>query len=238
MTENPLPNCGKVANLVAVDRSRWIGVLRSLLTTPALVNSGNLGAAIEGAFGRNRTFIVSCLKAVHSERLMTAVDVRFPLPPMPLPLPAAQGNRASEWVWLAYFKFVQRDAAAAAWLAAACDALDPTALKTTPADNPEPWWQNEMLILHALHSFALISGNDRALTKTLDCADFHLREIQPDHATNEPWSVHAYASHADGRITAETLLHSAQIQNGGTLTEVAQFIVADAVAALEAAGAK
>lgn len=224
-----------MSRVAVAERKRWIGVLRSLLTPPLPEAPADLGAVIAAAQGRNRAFIVSCLRAVHATRAGGLVHIDLPLPAMPLPLPAAQGNRASELVWLAYLYFVQGDSAARAWLSAACAALDPTALKTTVSDNPEPWWQNEMLILHALHSFALISGDGPSLDKTIACADFHIREIQPDHATNEPWAAHAYASHIDGRITAETLLHSAQIQNAGTLSEISRLIVADAVAALEAA---
>ncbi len=235
MTENPPRNPGNVTNLAAPDRVRWLAVLRSLLNGPVQSPTIDLRAALKMAEGHNRAFVIACLRGVHSARSGSATGIDFGLPRMPLPLPASQGSRASELVWLAYLKFVMGDPSAAAWLGAACDALDPTALKTTASDNPEPWWQNEMLMLHALHSYALIHRDGRAIAKTLACADFHIREIQPDHATNEPWAAHAYASHIDGRVTAETLLHSAQIQNAGKLTEVSRLIVSDAVAALEAA---
>ena len=113
-------------------------------------------------------------------------------------------------------------------------ALDPTALIAGITDNPEPWWQSEMVILHGLHSFALIRRNEELLQQTLRCAQFHLEEIQPDHATNEVWSIHAYASHRDGSITAETLLHAAHMHDGGVLGDTSRLLAHDATAALEA----
>ena len=135
-------------------------------------------------------------------------------------------------MWLAYVYWLDGHAPADAWLRTMIDLLAPTALVFTSNDNPEPWWQAEMIILHALHSFALRSRDRSLMDKTLACADFHLREIQPDHATNEPWSIHAYASHADGNVTAETLWHAAYIQHGGVPGPVARLLAREASASL------
>ena len=150
----------------------------------------------------------------------------------PSRLPAAEGLVVAADVWLAYVDSLNGDAAAEAWLRQMIDALAPTALVFTADDNPEPWWQAEMIILHALHSFALRSRDRDLVDKTLACADFHLREIQPDHATNEPWAVHAYASHFDGNVTAETLWHAAYIQHGGAPGPVARLLAREASASL------
>jgi len=193
--------------------------------------------------GKNRAWVVACLNGVCWARrnadshVLAGVlaDTADFISPNMIPAPAARGSEVAEAVWLTYLRYACGDAPAAQWLADACHALDPTALHTTTADNPEPWWQNEMLILHALHSFALLTDDEASLMKTLACADFHLREIQPDHATNEPWSIHAYANHPDGRVTAETLLHAGLINNGGTLSPVSMLVACDAVYAMNVA---
>lgn len=213
--------------------TRW----QRLLTQPAeavAVDAGQVREQLRQAKGRHRPSIVATLTAVNAAN--DGVDLGLPggLPVFPGRVSAAQGADVADAVWMTYLHWTIGHAAAESWLRSAIGLLDPTALVFTADDNPEPWWQNEMLILHALHSFALRTRDSGLLDRTLTCADFHLREIQPDHATNEPWSVHAYASHPDGNITAETLLHAGFIQHGGALGPVARLIARDAAASLAA----
>jgi hypothetical protein len=91
-----------------------------------------------------------------------------------------------------------------------------------------------LLILHAFTSFARTRSDDSLADPLGRCVEFHLAEIQPDHATNEPWAVHAYAMHEEGTVTAETLLHAAMVQGSGSLTPVARLVVRDAIRALRA----
>jgi hypothetical protein len=164
---------------------------------------------------KGRHFLTAAVAAAAVIRRGESIAISWNSPEIPVRRPAAEGAAVADLVWRAYLRTLQ-----------------PTALVFTVSDNPEPWWQNEMIILHALHSYALQSGNTRVLAKTLECADFHLREIQPDHATNEPWSVHAYASHPDGNVTAETLWHAAHIQHAGRPGPVATLLAHDAASAL------
>ena len=214
----------------------WIGIL-SPLATPEPVSPQDNDAALASMWGRNRPWVTACLRAVQQYRtndrkpVLPGIDISA----ITIPAPASEGSTIANAVWLAYARFACGDSSTLSWLTQACAALNPTALVHTSADNPEPWWQNEMLILHALHSFALLTDDEACLMKTLACADFHLREIQPDHATNEPWSIHAYANHPDGRVTAETLLHAGLINNGGTLSPVSMLVACDAVYAMNVA---
>ncbi|MGN6726274.1 MAG: hypothetical protein ACTHLZ_10175 [Tepidisphaeraceae bacterium] len=181
----------------------------------------------------------SLIRALHRVRAVRGGNIPHHEPaqlaePTMLPAPASLGSAAAVGVWEMYSKFIAGDQSAAAWLTEAVEALCPTALIAGPGDNPEPGWQSEMVILHALHAFALIQRDPALIQKTLRCTQFHLEEIQPDHATNEPWAIHAYASHPDGAVTAETLLHAALMHHGGTLSEPARLIAHDAAAALEA----
>jgi hypothetical protein len=156
-----------------------------------------------------------------------------PLPPLDWPQPAAEAFVAVMAVQTAYVLFVAGRRNGAEYLDRVIDGLSPTALRPTVNDNPEPWWASEMQILHALQSYSLLTGDAARAEKIARCTSFHLAEIQPDHATNEPWAVHAYGLHPDGNVTAETLLHAAYVQGGGGLTRAAAFIVADALFALE-----
>ncbi|MGC4032158.1 MAG: hypothetical protein QM754_10595 [Tepidisphaeraceae bacterium] len=161
-----------------------------------------------------------------------AAFVLPPLRPLPVRRPAVEGATVADAVWLAYLHTRAGSRDAVDWMRSFLLTLSPTALVFTADDNPEPWWQNEMVILHAVHSFALRSGDASLIEQSLACTDFHLREIQPDHATNEPWAIHAYASHADGNVTAETLWHAGHIQHGGDLGPVARHLARDARDAL------
>ena len=215
----------------ATQMSRWQAMLS--VASPEAGDAAAVGTPTE-TIGSHRAFMKACVAGVHRLRAGAQLALPGPLPDVPASRPAAEGSAVADAVWLAYVHFVAGEPAAAPWLTRMTAALSPVALRFSIDDNPEPWWQNEMLILHALHSFALLRGESALLDQTLAAADFHLREIQPDHATNEPWAVHAYASHADGAMTAETLWHAAYIQHGGWPGPVARLIASDAAFTLAA----
>lgn len=189
-------------------------------------------AKLTQARGQHRSWIVACLHALAAVRAGHRIELLAPLPEIALPAPAARGSGVAETVWSAYLQFAMGSSEAAQWLDRATRSLAPTALIAGVEDNPEPWWANELLIMHAMKSFALIQ-RDAGLLESVDrCAGFHVAEIQPDHATNEPWAIHALALHPHGNVTAETLLHASMVQGGGTLTPTAKLIVADALHAM------
>ena len=214
--------------------TRWLRLLSVPADHPTPVDALKVENDLRSMRLRHRPWIVAAVTAVNAANDGTRLNVPHALPSPPTRVSAAAGADVADGVWGAYLQWTIGNADATDWLRAAIALLDPTALVFTANDNPEPWWQNEMLILHALHSFALRMGDMALIEKTLACADFHLREIQPDHATNEPWSVHAYASHPDGNVTAETLLHAGYIQHGGALGPVARQVARDARGALAA----
>lgn len=157
------------------------------------------------------------------------LDYASALPDLSLPAPAAVGAGVAGAIWKAYLLYVLGHPGAGDLLAKAVRSLDPTALLAGIDDNPEPWWANELLILHALQSYVSLS-KDADLQNTIGrCVEFHLAEIQPDHATNEPWAIHAFVLHPQGETSAGALLHAAMVQGGGSLTPVASLIVRDAL---------
>lgn len=140
--------------------------------------------------------------------------------------PAAQGAAAAESVWAALAlhaagKVYVRDA----WTDLASDtfgrlvrgqAAQGTFLTAGPSDNPETGWYHELLLLHAAGSYAA-QAEDRPVAAAVKRAtEFHLRETQPDHATEQPWALFPFVWNAPTRPLADQLLHGAAI-HGATI---------------------
>lgn len=102
-----------------------------------------------------------------------------------------------------------------------------------PYASPDLHWFDELVLLHALASYAAVYSGAEYEGALRSAVDFHARETQPDHATNHPWALHAFARTEDGIVTAGMLLHANQSQNAGRLDPVAQILVADAVLAMK-----
>jgi hypothetical protein len=215
---------------------KWIAILRASLSDAALaaLEGAEITQRLRAARGQHRGWIVACLQAMAAIRSGERIELDGPLPVLALPALAVHGSRTAEIVWELYVRSAMGSVEAAESLATEIQRLDPTALRAGVYDNPEPWWANELLILHALQSFALQQGDASLEDPIRRCVELHIAEIQPDHATNEPWAIHAFARHPDGQMTAETLLHAAMVNNGGSLNATSQLIVGDALQALEA----
>ncbi len=210
--------------------TRWITILKSSLQNRDVVQPPDLSKTL----GQHRNWIVDCLRAIDLKRSGKTIQIEHWFPKLEIAGLAAQGASIANAVWAIYLQYVFGNTKASDVLSQAITRLNPTALIAGINDNPEPWWANELLILHALQSFAFLDGRVHLQEKLDACINFHLAEIQPDHATNEPWAIHAFAAHANGNVTAETLLHAGMVHGGGQLTHVAQLIVADALHSLEA----
>ena len=99
-------------------------------------------------------------------------------------------------------------------------------------DNPEPWWYHELVVLHAVTSYALLAGDAAALASAKRAAAFHHAETQPDHATGQPWAVHAFLLDPDTTPTADLLLLAAGVNGAGGLSAVSRILLADAAVCL------
>jgi hypothetical protein len=81
-------------------------------------------------------------------------------------------------------------------------------LPADPNANPELLWFDELSILHAAASYA-VQTEDRPLAVAVaKASDFHFREIQPDHATHQPWGLFAFLWNSRTRSLADQLLHN------------------------------
>ena len=99
-------------------------------------------------------------------------------------------------------------------------------------DNPEPWWYHELVLLHAVTSYALLTGDAAASESAKRAAAFHHAETQPDHATGQPWAVHAFLLDPDTTPTADLLLLAAGVNGAGGLSAVSRILLADAAVCL------
>ena len=101
-------------------------------------------------------------------------------------------------------------------------------------DNPEPWWYAELVVLHAVATHAAISGNAAAADSARRAAAFHHAATQPDHATSQPWALHAFLADTNSLPTADLLLLSATAQQPSSLGVVPRVLLADAAVWLSA----
>ena len=99
-------------------------------------------------------------------------------------------------------------------------------------DNPEPWWYHELVLLHAVTSHALLTGDAAALEGAKRAAAFHHAETQPDHATGQPWAVHTFLLDLETTPTADMLLLAAGVNGAGGLSAVSRILLADAAICL------
>src|SRR5690606_29642757 len=101
------------------------------------------------------------------------------------------------------------------------------------SDNPEPHWYHELIILHAVASFGCRARVPQIRQVVGRAAMFHLHETQPDHATTEPWAVHAFAAHLDTLPLADALLHAVQTHHGGQPDYISWMLLRDALYCLQ-----
>lgn len=78
----------------------------------------------------------------------------------------------------------------------------------------------ELCALHALWTVARTRGRPDLRARCLSAAAWHLRELQPDNATQMPWAVHVFAilgvetGNASADVDAQTRLHNAMAGRG------------------------
>ena len=96
-------------------------------------------------------------------------------------------------------------------------------------ENPEPWWYNELLLLHVVSSFAFEVNDPAVWPLVRDRAAHHHANTQPDHATTEPWAVHAFVLDPDFFYTADQMLHALAIQQAQAHNPIALLALRDAL---------
>ena len=150
--------------------------------------------------------------------------------------PAVRGGSAAEAAWTALALYIAgkifiRDA----WTDLAADTFGRLSrgqqengafLAATQSDNPEPRWYHELAILHAAASYA-VQAEDRTVARAVArSTKFVLSEIEPDHATGQPWGLFAFIWNAQSRALADQLLHGVEMQQQ-SLDGVSLILLAD-----------
>ena len=178
------------------------------------------------------------------EAEVTAIDI----PGGGQPLPAARGAAAAEAAWTALALWVAgkvyvRDA----WTDLAGDTFGRLTRAQTPdgafllaaaSDNPETHAFHELALLHAASSYAVQAEDRTAAAAVARATSHHVRETQPDHATNQPWGLFAFAWNPDTRPAADAMLHTSRVQSAGagSTKGVTSILLADALYCLKLFG--
>lgn len=152
--------------------------------------------------------------------------------------PAIRGGSAAEAAWTALAlyaagKVFVRDA----WTDLAADTFGRLArgqqaggafLLPSSSDHPEVSWYHELAILHAAASYA-VQAEDRTVARAVArSASFVLDEIEPDHATAQPWGIFAFIWNPAARPLADQQLHAVDMRRD-RLDGVSLILLADAL---------
>lgn len=154
-------------------------------------------------------------------------------------IPAGRGSTATEAAWIALSlqiagKVFIRDA----WTDLAADAFGKLTrfqhesgalLHATASDNPETHAYHELVLLHACSSYAVQAEDKTVAAAVARATAFHQNEIQPDHATTQPWGLFAFIWNAQTHPLADQILHAAT-ENGSAIS---LMLLADALYCLE-----
>ena len=163
-------------------------------------------------------------------------------------IPASAGAAVTEVAWLALAaraaaEFVGGGGGGAAEIAnvlfeevARRQSTAGAFLTAGPRDNPETFWYHELVLLHAVASYAAQAGDAELAEAAGRSARFVQAEAQPDHATNQPWGLLAFVRDDATRLMADQMLHAARVQDaaGAGRSPITSILLADALYCLRA----
>jgi hypothetical protein len=108
---------------------------------------------------------------------------------------------------------------------------DGSFLPASPTTHPESRWYEELVLLHAVAGYAA-DTNDPVINQAVEKnVQYHLNEIQPDHATSEPWALLAFTQYAP--LLADQMLHTLALQYPAAVTGIPLLLLRDALYGLE-----
>jgi hypothetical protein len=107
---------------------------------------------------------------------------------------------------------------------------------TDVGDQPETAWYHELALLHAVASYAA-QARDRELIEAAGRGARYVQaEMQPDHATGQPWGLLAFLLCEETRPMADEVLHAAGLAGGGCGSAVTSILLADALYCVRLSG--
>ena len=166
--------------------------------------------------------------------------VRFELPTEALP--ASRGGAATGAAWQAralylaggLFQYRRWSELAAHTLGSlsAHQGSDGAFLRAGPADHPEAHDYDELAILQAVAGYAVESNDPLATAAVMQAADRHVGRTQPDHATQQPWGLFAFAWRQPAHELADTMLHALSLSQTAGRDGVTSMLLADTLYSL------
>jgi hypothetical protein len=133
---------------------------------------------------------------------------------------AAKWMERSDWISLAATRFRQ-----IASQQQSGGALFPP----TNSINPETRWYEELVLLHAMSTYAVEAGDAAVQQAVQRAAEHYVMESQPDHATQQPWAIFAFLSTEETSIQAEEILHTAIMRSTKRMDAISLVLLADAL---------
>ena len=102
-------------------------------------------------------------------------------------------------------------------------------LTASSSDNPEARWYHELAILHAAASYA-VQAEDRTIARAVARSTrFVVNEVEPDHATGQPWGLFAFIWNPPARPLADQVLHAVELRQQQSIGGVSLILLADAL---------
>jgi hypothetical protein len=105
-------------------------------------------------------------------------------------------------------------------------------LRANPDDSPDMFWFDELALLHALASAAIETADASLLAAAKRSAAYHFVETQPDHATTQPWAIHAFLLDPAHASLPDLMLHAMRMHAPDGPSEVSLLLLADALHSL------
>ena len=102
-------------------------------------------------------------------------------------------------------------------------------LPITSATHPEAAWYDELATLHAAASYAVQSEDRHVARAVANGSSFVQREIEPDHATAQPWALFAFIWNEQTRPLADQLLHAVELRRESKLDGISLILLEDAL---------
>lgn len=139
-------------------------------------------------------------------------------------------ERAPLRPWVAWLETLPGGPAHVAWTAVARDlagdvtfplpdVISAPRLEQSAGVHPEAFWYDQLVILHAAAAIACWRRDETLLERVRETASHVQDEIQPDHATTDPWALNAMLLAPETYPLADQMLHSVMMQtNRGTLS--------------------
>ena len=96
-------------------------------------------------------------------------------------------------------------------------------------ESPDLFWFSELVLLHAITSAGIEWDDPALLDSARRAAAFHFAETQPDHATTQPWAIHAFVLDPAHVSLSELILHGMFMNSPEGPGELALLLLADAL---------